>query len=580
MRVKRKVVRRPADKKANLEASRHSVLKRIYASRGVQSEADLERELIALHAYDQLFGVEAAATLLAEMIATEQRILVVGDFDADGATSCALSVRSLHAFGAKHVDYLVPNRFDFGYGLTEEIVEVAKTFSPDLIMTVDNGIASFAGVLAAKAAGIKVLVTDHHLAADTLPEADVIVNPNQPADNFPSKNLAGVGVVFYVMLALRAELRRRDWFADKPEPNMANFLDIVALGTVADVVPLDKNNRILVHQGLRRIRAGRCVPGIKALLSVGKRQLKNVVASDMGFAVGPRLNAAGRMDDMSVGIECLLTDDAQVAKSMAEQLDTLNKERRTVEQTMQKQALDELKKIKLNLDNLPFGLSLYDPNWHQGVIGILAARIKDRIHRPVIVFAKANDTEIKGSARSIPGVHIRDVLARVDACHPGLILKFGGHAMAAGLSIPINAFKQFQAAFNDTLSQMVEKKDLEAKLETDGELTPPDFTLQFAEVLEEAGPWGQHFPEPVFDGRFRMIDQRLLSGNHLKLTLSPVKSDLLIEAIAFNVNPDEWPNHGCDIVHAVYSLGINEFRERRTLQMVIEQLDAVVVEAV
>ena len=406
----------------------HPIIDRLLRSRGIASIDEVDYALQHLLSFHALSQIEAAAYCLAEALLKQEKILIVGDFDADGATSTALSVRALKAFGAKHVEFLVPNRFNFGYGLTPELVEVAKTMRPNLIMTVDNGISSIAGVAAAKAAGIKVLITDHHLSPSVLPDADVIVNPNQHDDIFESKALAGVGVVFYVMLALRAELRTRNWFVENAiiEPNLANYLDIVALGTVADVVPLDRNNRILVAQGLKRIRAGKCVPGIAALLSIAKKMPKNLHAQDLGFLIGPRLNAAGRMDDMSLGIECLITDDPARAMFLAQQLDEFNRERKVVEQDMQLQALNTLKKITLGATKtLPLGLCLFDETWHQGVIGILASRIKDKTHRPVIAFAKENNTTIKGSARSIAGVHIRDILVEVDTLHPDLILKFG-----------------------------------------------------------------------------------------------------------------------------------------------------------
>lgn len=558
----------------------HPTLRRILSSRGVTSIDEIDYALTRLLPFHDLKNSHAAAILLADTLMRQEKILIVGDFDADGATSSALAVRVLKAFGAKHIGYLVPNRFEYGYGLTPELVEVAKTLQPHLIVTVDNGIASFAGVAAAKAAGIKVLITDHHLAPDTLPEADVIVNPNQPGDMFSSKALAGVGVVFYVMLALRAELRARHWFEQQNsvEPNLAHYLDIVALGTVADVVPLDRNNRILVAQGLKRVRAGKCIAGITALLSLAKRQAHNITAQDFGFFVGPRLNAAGRMDDMSLGIECLLADDPARAMQFAQSLDQFNQERKFVEQEMQLQALHILKKIHTE-KMLPLGVCLYDAEWHQGVIGILASRIKDRTHRPVIIFSKESNNSIKGSARSIAGVHIRDILVEVDVTYPGLILKFGGHAMAAGLSILEKDFKQFVQAFNQVLAKHVDARQLEKILETDGELIVEDFTLRFAELLQDHGPWGQNFPEPVFDGKFTIIDESVLAGKYLKFLLMPEGSEQSFEAVAFNVDIETWPSQQCEIAHVVYRLDINEFRERRKLQLMIEQIEPIKIMA-
>lgn len=575
----KRVIRRQAPTALAIGAV-HPIVDRLLRHRGIVSIDEIDYALSYLLPFDALSNIHAAASCLADVLDKQERILIVGDFDADGATSTALSVRALRAFGAKYVDFLVPNRFDFGYGLTPELVEVAKTMKPQLIMTVDNGISSVAGVAAAKAVGIKVLITDHHLSPEILPDADVIVNPNQRDDHFASKALAGVGVVFYVMLALRAELRARNWFVQQSisEPNLAQYLDIVALGTVADVVPLDRNNRILVAQGLKRIRAGKCVPGIAALLSIAKRIPKNLHAQDLGFLIGPRLNAAGRMDDMSLGIECLITDDPLRAMSLAKQLDQFNQERKVVEQEMQLQALHSLKKIALGeMKTLPLGVCLFDVSWHQGVIGILASRIKDKTHRPVIAFAKENDTIIKGSARSIPGVNIRDILVEVDVACPGLIIKFGGHAMAAGLSLLQSNLKAFSEAFNIALAKHVTPSMLEKIIETDGELTQADFTLRFAEILQEAGPWGQQFPEPIFDGRFTIIEENVLAGKYLKFTLAPEGHDQSIEAVLFNVNLDDWPSQRCEVVHLVYRLDINEFRERRKLQLIIEQVEPIIM---
>lgn len=552
----------------------HPLLRRVYGARQIQSARELDRTLESLLPYHLMLGMDEAVGILAQAVTENQRILIVGDFDADGATSTAVAVRALRSFGAGSVNFLVPNRFAYGYGLTPELVAAAKDFSPDLIVTVDNGIANHAGVDAAKALGIRVVITDHHLSAATLPLADAIVNPNQPGDTFPSKNLAGVGVIFYVMLALRRRLVELDWFKKKSisEPNMSRLLDLVALGTVADLVPLDHNNRILVHQGLRRIRAGQCVPAIVGLLELSDRDFTRAVASDLGFAVAARLNAAGRLDDMSLGIECLLCDDSIRAREIARTLDQLNQERRGIEHDMQAQALDALNALTTNLKGeLPRGLCLYDESWHQGVIGILASRIKDRFNRPVIVFAPGQESELKGSARSIAGLHIRDALALIDAMHPGLIAKFGGHAMAAGLTIQISALEKFMKAFDEVVSRQLTEASLQHSLLSDGELGHEDLSLEVASMLRDAGPWGQAFPEPLFDDTFRLLDQRIVGDKHLKLRLG--KEDKVIDAIAFFVDLKEWPNHRCQSVRAAYRLDINEYKGRRNIQLIIDYLE-------
>lgn len=576
MSVKR-IIRRsyPANDKP---LTTHPVLDRILRSRGVSGIENIDYSLIRLFPFSSLMHIDVAARLLADILERQQKILIVGDFDADGATSTALAIRAFKALGAKNIEYLVSNRFNYGYGLTPELVDVAKTFQPDVIITVDNGISSLSGVAAAKQAGIRVIITDHHLSPPHLPDADVIVNPNQKGDSFPSKALAGVGVIFYVLLALRAELRQRDWFQVQkiPEPNLACFLDIVALGTVADVVPLDENNRILVAQGLKRIRAGKCVPGIRALLSVANRVQDNVTTQDLGFAVGPRLNAAGRMDDMSIGIECLLTDNVDAALALAQRLDAFNQERKTIERDMQLQAVQSLKDFPMRSDDsLPLGLCFFDESWHQGVIGILASRLKDRTHRPVIAFASESGTVVKGSARSISGVHIRDILVDVDAHYPGLILKFGGHAMAAGLSLLKSNIKVFEQAWNAILAKHIDPCLLEKVIYTDGELGVDDLTLRFAEVLEYAGPWGQQFPEPVFDGRFLIVDEKILAGKYIKFLLMPEHSDKVLDGVTFSIDLDTWPFQKCELAHVVYRLDINQFRERRKLQLIIEQIEPI-----
>jgi len=552
----------------------HPVLRRIYSARAVQSSKELERVLDGLLSYELLSGMDDAVELLTQAIMERQKILVVGDFDADGATSTAVALRALRSFGAVDPHFLVPNRFAYGYGLTPELVAAAAEFAPHLIVTVDNGIANHAGVEAAKRAGVKVLITDHHLPAKTLPPADAIVNPNQPGDTFPSKYLAGVGVIFYVMLALRRHLTSVGWFAQKgiAEPNMSRLLDLVALGTVADLVPLDHNNRILVHNGLRRIRGGQCASGIVALLELAGRDFTRVQTSDLGFAVGARLNAAGRLDDMSLGIECLLTDDPVRAREIARALNQLNEERRSIEHDMQAQALDVLAKFADGLKGeMPRGLCLFDASWHQGVIGILAARIKDRFHRPVIVFAPGQEDELKGSARSIAGLHIRDVLALIDAQYPGLILKFGGHAMAAGLTIQHKQLETFVKVFDEVVSSQLSEADLQHLLLSDGELNTDEFNLEVAALLREGGPWGQGFPEPIFDGTFRILEQRIVGDKHLKLRLG--KENKVIDAVAFFIDVKEWPNHRCEHVRAAYRLDINEYKGRQTVQLIVDYLE-------
>ncbi len=569
----KKIIKRRAISFDPINHDLHPLLQRIYRARGITSVLELERSLEHLLPYHDLLGMDKAVQILAEAVIKQQRLLVIGDFDADGATSSVVAIRALKSFGVRDVQYLVPNRFAFGYGLTPELVHVAKEFNPDVIVTVDNGISNHAGVEAAKEAGIKVVITDHHLPAETLPPADAIVNPNQAGDPFASKNTAGVGVIFYVMLALRRHLSEQHWFEQQniAEPNMSKLLDLVALGTVADVVSLDHNNRIMVYQGLRRIRAGHCVPGITAMLEISGRNQARMMASDLGFAVAPRLNAAGRLDDMSLGIECLLCDDLDEARKMAQVLNQLNEERRVIEQDMQEQALLALKKIHANKETTAYGVCLFDDDWHQGVIGILAGRIKDRLNRPVIAFALSNATELKGSARSIPGIHIRDVLADIATLHPKLIYKFGGHAMAAGLTVPRAEFEKFSHAFNAAVTAKLAHVDLENSVMSDGELHPNELSLDVAEVIREAGPWGQSFPEPLFDGVFELLEQRLVGGRHLKMTLS--KENQTIDAIAFNIDINQWPNYRCNLVNIAYRMDVNEFRGKRSVQLIVEYIE-------
>lgn len=552
-----------------------SVLNRIYSNRGIQDPAELDYNLTQLLPYHALNDIDAAVDLLAVAIKEQQRILIVGDFDADGATSSALAKLVLSAFGAKQVDYLVPNRFEFGYGLSPELLEVAKGLKPDLIVTVDNGISSLAGVKAARRAGIKVLVTDHHLAGEELPQANAIVNPNQPGDTFSSKNLAGVGVVFYVLLALRAYLRECNWFELQriDEPNLAHYLDIVALGTVADVVPLDSNNRLLVHHGLRLIRAGRCRPGISVLLQLAKRQLAKVTASDLGFAVGPRLNAAGRLDDMSIGIECLLAEDEIRARELADMLHSLNSDRQQVEQEMQDEALSKLDDVDWQASEYAHSVCLYEPHWHQGVVGLLASRIKEKVNKPCIVFANADETSVKGSARSVKEVHIRDALALVDSRHPQLIEKFGGHAMAAGLSLALENLQQFNQAFEQAVTDLLNGKAIEDVIETDGELTSEELTIETALELAQAGPFGQGFPEPAFEGEFQVLNHRIVGENHLKLTLQKDNESTSVQAIAFRIDVEDWLSQPAQKIRAVYKPDVNDYFNVPELQLLIQYFE-------
>lgn len=559
---------------ASLPPAIHPVLRRVYAGRGVQAADQLSLGLVRLQSADALANIGAAARLVADAVTQGRRILIVGDFDADGATSTALAVLALRAMGAAWVDFVVPNRFEFGYGLTPEIVAVALERHPDLIITVDNGVSSIDGVAAAKQAGVDVLVTDHHLPGPRLPGANVIINPNLPGDAFPSKHLAGVGVSFYVLAALRAELRRRHWFREMgiAEPRLADYLDLVALGTVADVVPLDYNNRVLVANGLGRIRQGQCRPGLLALLQIAGRSHSRAVASDLGFSVAPRLNAAGRLDDMTLGIACLLEEDAERARRFAAELDGLNRERREIEAGMKEEALAMLHQWGDEPSReLPFGLCLFDEQWHAGVIGIVAARVRERLHRPAVVFACDRGDRLKGSARSISGVHIRDTLEAVSTRYPGLIERFGGHAMAAGLSLRRQDLDVFREAFDAELRRRMEPADLEGLLLSDGEIRPGDMTLGLADELREGGPWGQGFPEPVFDGEFRVRSRRIVAEKHLKLSVEPPGGGAPVDAIAFN-RARSWCDGLPDAVRLAYRVDVNEFRGSQQMQLVVELL--------
>ncbi|HAE2609327.1 TPA_asm: single-stranded-DNA-specific exonuclease RecJ [Salmonella enterica subsp. enterica serovar Infantis] len=574
MKQQRQLRRREADETAELPADLPPLLRRLYASRGVRSARELERSVKGMLPWQQLSGIDNAVEILYNAFREGIRIIVVGDFDADGATSTALSVLGMRALGCDNISYLVPNRFEDGYGLSPEVVDQAKARGAQLIVTVDNGISSHAGVAHAKTLGIPVIVTDHHLPGDTLPDAEAIINPNLRDCEFPSKSLAGVGVAFYLMLALRTFLRDKGWFDERniAPPNLAELLDLVALGTVADVVPLDANNRILTWQGLSRIRAGKCRPGIKALLEISNRDPQQLAASDLGFALGPRLNAAGRLDDMSVGVALLLCDNLGEARVLASELDALNQTRKEIEQGMQAEALILCEKLERSSETLPGGLAMYHPEWHQGVVGILASRIKERFHRPVIAFAPAGDGTLKGSGRSIQGLHMRDALERLDTLYPDLMIKFGGHAMAAGLSLEEHKFEQFQQRFGELVTEWLDPALLQGDVISDGPLSAAEMSMEVAQLLRDAGPWGQMFPEPLFDGRFRLLQQRLVGERHLKVMVEPVGGGPLLDGIAFNIDTTCWPDNGVREVELAYKLDINEFRGNRSLQIIIDDI--------
>ncbi len=560
-----RILPRPAPARAVtrlVEAGTHPLLARIYAARGIENREQLDYSLKSMLPPARLKGVHEAAQLLADAIEAGARLLIVADYDCDGATACAVGIRALRAFGAE-VGYLVPNRFEYGYGLTPAIVELAAGMAPDVLITVDNGIASVDGVAAAREHGIATVITDHHLPGDVLPDADVIVNPNQPGCDFPSKALAGVCVMFYTMLALRAELRERGAFAGKTEPNLAELLDLVALGTVADVVRLDHNNRILVAQGIQRMRADRMQPGIRALFAAAGRDAARATTFDMGFALGPRLNAAGRLADMSLGIECLITDDMGRALNIAQELDKLNRERRAIEADMQEGALAGLDAID---PGARASLTLFEPEWHQGVIGILAGRIKEKFHRPTVAFARGGEGELKGSGRSIPGLHLRDALDLVTKQAPDLILKFGGHAMAAGLTIREADLARFEQIFEAVVTRLIDPADLTRSLETDGALEDSLYSLETARLLERE-IWGQGFAAPVFDDTFRVENQRILKDKHLKLQLK--KGNTRLEAIRFNHADPAAP-----AIHAAFRLAVNEYNGVASIQLMLEHFEA------
>ncbi|MGR5093385.1 single-stranded-DNA-specific exonuclease RecJ [Vibrio maritimus] len=574
------IQRRPEVDISALPDSIPALLRRLYISRGVSDASQLEKAAKGLHSYQQLAGIDAAVALLFDAIEQQKRIIVVGDFDADGATSSALSVLALRMLGSRNVDYLVPNRFEDGYGLSPEVVDQAIEIGAEVIMTVDNGVSSISGVQYAKDNNIKVLVTDHHLPGSELPNVDAMVNPNLNECGFPSKALAGVGVAFYLMMALCVYMRKRNWFAEQgmAEPKLMELIDLVALGTVADVVPLDENNRILVHQGLQRIRAGKARPGIQALIEIAKRDARKLVAADFGFALGPRINAAGRLDDMSFGVELLMSDNIHAARRMASELDGLNQTRKDIEEGMKQEALAFCERLQISdKSELPYGLALFQRDWHQGVIGILASRIKDKFHRPVIAFADGGEGTIKGSCRSIQGLHMRDALDRIDTQNPGLILKFGGHAMAAGLTIMEKDFERFSKLFDQVVREELGDTALKGIILSDGELTPEEFSMHTAEQIRAGGPWGQAFPDPVFDGEFKVLHQKLVGEKHLKLMVEPMHkgfgTNIMLDAIAFNVDLRRWPDASVKTVTLAYKLDINEFRGNQSLQLMVDHIE-------
>ena len=572
--LNKKIINRDVPDGINLPDSIHPVLKRIYASRNIKSSEDLDYSLGSLIPYEELGGINDAVILLQEMMTQKKRILIVADFDADGATSCALAIRGLTAMGAEDVIYVVPNRFEHGYGLSPKIVDVALDHDPDLIVTVDNGISSISGVEHAKKNGIKVLITDHHLPGDKLPSADVIINPQLKDNKFPSKNLAGVGVVFYILLALRAKLKAENWFDKKniKYPNLANLLDLVALGTISDLVPLDKNNRTMVAHGLKLMRKNKSKVGILAILNQSGRQLSTLTSGDLSFAIAPRLNAAGRLTDMSLGIECLLTDDKENATEMAKKLNQLNIERRQIQDNMEEQAFTEFEKyLQDTSKKIPHGICIYNQNWHQGVVGILAAKIKEKFNRPVIVFAQECQGILKGSARSITELHIKDVFDEIARLYPELILTFGGHAMAAGLTIEESQFDRFSDVFNKVVDRYISSDSLEDQCLTDGELSGDDFSLPLALAIQNAGPWGQSFPEPIFVGQFKILDKRIVGESHLKLKLQSRNNNTL-DAIAFNMTDDDWPSK-LEQITSTYRLGINHYRGHSQVQLFIEHIE-------
>jgi len=552
----------------------HPLVERLYLARGITSPQQVQYRLQNLLPPDGLGGVQKAANRLQEALRDNQRICVVGDFDADGATATALALRALRSFGAQQVDFLVPNRFDFGYGLSPELIPILHERHTDVIITVDNGISSLAGVEAANAAGMDVIITDHHLPGEQLPEACAIVNPNLPGCEFPSKNLAGVGVLFYLIAALRSQLHDNGWFEENTltPPVLAKWLDLVAVGTVADLVPLDSNNRLLVTEGIRRIRAGKTLPGLLALLQVAGKEAATVTTETIGFFLAPRLNAAGRLEDMSIGINLLLTDDLEEAKNLAAQLDDINHQRRSIQADMQKLADSIVTQLK-KMDRLPMGLCLFHSDWHQGIVGLLASRVKERIGRPVFAFAPENgDSEwLKGSGRSVSGFHLRDALVEMETRHPGLMRRFGGHAMAAGVTLHQDKLKEFTAAFQSVVQAHHDHTPLAQVIETDGPLPESDFSLYTAEALQQAGPWGQGFPPPLFDGWFTVESKKEIGTGHTRLELRVIDGYKKLEAVAFGKIPQQFPREG-ERLWITFELGVNEFRGRKRLQLLVRDI--------
>ncbi|PPI86408.1 single-stranded-DNA-specific exonuclease RecJ [Candidatus Pantoea edessiphila] len=575
LNYKIELVRRHATVKDYFPADLPPLLKRIYLNRGLCYPKDLERSTKHLFSFKLLYDIDKAVVLLHEMLSKNRKIIVVGDFDTDGATSTALTVLALRSMGGQNVQYLIPNRFVDGYGLTRKMVTYLHMIGADMILTVDNGISSHEGIKCAKKYGIPVIVTDHHLPSHNLPDATAIINPNISNCSLPLCSLAGVGVAFYLMTALRTYLREKGWFNSKwVEPNLANLLDLVALGTIVDVVPLDINNRILVWQGLNRIRAGICRPGIIALLEIAKRDLHDLSTDDLSYILGPRLNAAGRLHDMSIGVALLLTDDLAKARALANELNTLNQARKKIEIVMQNDALKLCSVLQKQESSLPLGLTVYHPEWHQGIVGIIASRLKERFHRPVIAFAPTGigDGILKGSGRSIENLHLRDILEHLNTIKPKLMIKFGGHAMAAGLSIKESHYKEFSKNFSDLVNDLVQDKMISTIIWSDGPLQPSDFSIQTADLLRKAGPWGPSFPEPTFDGKFELIRQRLINKRHLHVLLRVLDNGPLIDGLLFNVDTNIWPNTDVNQVELVYKLDIKKYRGKRFVQLIIEYL--------
>ena len=550
------------------------LLQRVYALRGITSMQELDYTTRNLCNYDNLDGTHTAVEIVYSAMQNNKRIMIVGDFDTDGATSTALMIKALKKMGCKHVDYIIPNRFDDGYGLSISVVKRALSKKADLIITVDNGVSAIEAVEFAKQSNLTVIITDHHLCSEQLPAADAIINPNLPNSSFPSKHLAGVGVAFYFMLALRAKLRKENWFASNKlaEYNITNLLDLVALGTIADVVKLDRNNRILVHQGISRIRAGYCCEGIKALLAISRRDPLTLTSTDLAYYIAPRLNAAGRMDSMSLSVELLLCEDYDSAIKQATDLDTLNHDRKLIEQTMYQEALSYIEQVEQKNSTFPNALVVHHPQWHQGIIGIVSARLKDKHYRPVICFASTEDGLLKGSGRSIEGIHLRDILDKLNERYPDILVSFGGHAMAAGLSIQEKDLDQFSAHFEALITKQLDLDVLEQIIETDGEIDNQDFSYSIAKQLKESGPWGEGFIEPTFDGEFIIHQQRLFGEKHLKLVLEPKNGGPIIEGICFNVNLNQWPDHTIKNAKIVYQLDVNEFRGNQTLNLMIRHI--------